>query len=104
MVKVVEEPCTLELTDEQIEKLCTIAEETAREYVLSKVRSNRIEKLNISVEAEGTKPITITVNVDITLSQQMKGFDVQKLANEAVNSAFASAEKYLREQKCHSKK
>jgi len=92
------------ITDEQVEELCTIAEETARKYVLSKVHSNRIEKLNISVEAEGTKPITITVDVDITLSQQMKGFDARRLANEAVKAAFASAEKYMREQACHSTK
>ena len=37
-----------ELTTEQIEELCSITEEAAREYVLSKVPSKRIEKLNIS--------------------------------------------------------
>ena len=90
------------LTDEQVEKLCTIAEETARKHVLSKVRSSRIERLNVSVEAEGTKPITITIDVDVVLSQQIDGFNAQRLANEAVKSAFTSAEKYMREQTCHS--
>ena len=93
-----------ELTTEQIEELCSITEEDAREYVLSKVPSKRIETLNISVEVEGTKPVTLTVEIDIALSPLMKDFDVQKLVDEAVNEAFTSAKKYLRELKCHSKK
>ena len=93
-----------ELTTEQIEELCSITEEAAREYVLSKVPSKRIETLNISVEVEGTKPVTLTVEIDIALSPLMKDFDVQKLVDEAVNEAFTSAKKYLRELKCHSKK
>ena len=93
-----------ELTSEQIEELCSIAEEAAREYVLSKVPSKRIETLNISVEAEGTKPVMLTVEIDIALSPLMKDFDVQKLVDEAVAEAFISGKKYLRELKCHSKK
>ena len=93
-----------ELTTEQIEELCSITEEAAREYVLSKVPSKRIETLNISVEVEGTKPVTLTVEIDVALSPLMKDFDVQKLVDEAVNEAFTSAKKYLRELKCHSNK
>jgi len=100
----VEELGLPELTTEQIEELCSITEEAAREYVLSKVPSKRIETLNISVEAEGTNPVTLTVEIDIALSPLMKDFDVQKLVDEAVTEAFISAKKYLRELKCHSKK
>ena len=93
-----------ELTTEQIEDLCSIAEEVAREHILSKVSPKRIETLNISVEAEGTKPVTLTVEIDIALSPLMKDFDVQKLVDEAVAEAFTFAKKYLREHACHSKK
>lgn len=93
-----------ELNSEQIEELSSIVEKTAREYVLSKVSPKRIETLNISVETEGTKPVTLTVDVDVSLSPLMKDFDVQKLVDEAVREAFTSAENYLRELKCHSKK
>ena len=93
-----------ELTSERIEELCSIAEEAARGYALSKVPSKRIETLNISVEAEGTKTVTLTVEIDIALSPLMKDFDVQKLVDEAVKEAFKSAKKYLEELKCHSKK
>jgi len=102
-VELVEELGLPELTTEQIEELCSITEEAAREYVLSKVPSKRIETLNISVEVEGTKPVTLTVEIDVALSPLMKDFDVQKLVDEAVNEAFTSAKKYLRELKCHSK-
>lgn len=93
-----------ELTNEQIEELCTLAEENARRYVLSKVASKRIETLNISVEANGTKPVVLTVDIDITLSPLLKNHDVQKLVDKAVKEAFKEAEKYLGELKCHSKK
>jgi hypothetical protein len=93
-----------ELTSEQVEELCAIAEKAAREYVTSKVPSKRIETLNISVETEGTKPVTVTIDVDVVLSPLMKDFDVESLVEEAVKEAFASVDKYLRALKCHSKK
>ncbi|MEM3699362.1 MAG: DUF3194 domain-containing protein [Candidatus Bathyarchaeia archaeon] len=93
-----------ELTSEQIEELCTVAENAAREYVTSKVSLKRIETLNISVEVEGTKPVTVTIDIDVVLSPLMKNFDVKGLAEEAVKEAFASVDKYLRALKCHSQK
>ncbi len=93
-----------ELTSEQMGKLCSIAEQAVREYILSKVPSKRIETLNISVEAEGAKPVTLRVDMDIVVSPLMKDFDVQKLVDEAVEGAFDSAEKYLRGLTCHLQK
>jgi hypothetical protein len=100
----VEELGIPELNSNQIEELSSTAEKTAREYVLSKVSSKRIEALNVIVETEGTKPVRLTVEVDVSLSPLMKDFNVQKLVDEAVKEAFTSAENYLRELKCHSKK
>ena len=93
-----------ELTPEHVEELCSKAEEAAREYVLSKVPPKRVETLNISVETEGGKPLTLTVDVEIVLSPLMQEYDVQRLADEAVKEAFKSAEKYLRELKCRLQK
>jgi hypothetical protein len=93
-----------ELTPEQVEELCSIAEEAAREYVLSKVPPKHVETLNISVETDGEKPLTLTVDVEIVLSPLMQEYDVQRLADEAVKEAFKSAEKYLRELKCRLQK
>jgi hypothetical protein len=93
-----------ELKSKQIEELCSIVEKTARQYIISKVSPKRIEALNISVETEGTKPVRLTVDVDVSLSPLMKKFNVQKLVDEAIKEAFTSAENYLRELKCRSKK
>ncbi|MEM2937504.1 MAG: DUF3194 domain-containing protein [Candidatus Bathyarchaeia archaeon] len=93
-----------ELTPEQIEELCTTAEEAARKHVLSRVPAKRVETLNITIETAAEKPLTLTVEVDLALSPLMRDFDAQQLADEAVKKAFAEAEKYLRELKCRSKK
>lgn len=93
-----------ELTSKQVEELCEIAEETAREYILSKVPSRRVSTLNITVDTEGTKPITVSVDVEVTLSPLMKNYNVEELTREATKKAFASAERYLRELTCKSKK
>jgi hypothetical protein len=103
-VKSVEELGIPELNSEQIEELCSIAEEAVRKYVVSKVPLKRIDTLDISVEAEGTRPLKLTVDVDVTLASSMKDSDAQKLVDEAVKEAFTSAEKYLRELKYHSQK
>jgi hypothetical protein len=54
-----------ELTLEQVAELCESAEQSARDYVLSKVSTNRIMVLDVTVDAEGTKPVT--ANVDVTV-------------------------------------
>jgi hypothetical protein len=99
-----EELGTPELADNQREELCLIAEKAARQYILSKVASKNIESLDVSAEAEGTKPLRLEIDVAVTLSPLMKGFNVQKLADEAVIEAFSSVEKHLRELACHSRK
>jgi hypothetical protein len=93
-----------ELTTEQVAQLCTLAEAAARRYVLSKVPSRRIETLNISIEAEGTKPLRMAIDVEVALSPEIRDFDSKELSDEAVKEAFASAEKYLRKLACHSQK
>ena len=55
-----------------------------------------VEKLSISVEADGTKPVNVTVEIDLELSPKMKDFDADKLVNEAVEEAHKTSENYLR--------
>ncbi len=89
-----------ELTSEQVEELCEVAERAAREYILSKVPARRISVLNITVETEGTRPVTVDVDMEINLSSLLKNLDVEKLVKEATKSAFTSVESYLRELAC----
>ena len=88
-----------DLTTEQIETLCSTAEDAARKHVLSKVPSKMVETLNVSVEADGTKPVNLTVEIDLVLSSKMKNFDADALAKEAVKEALNASEKYLRKLK-----
>ena len=95
-MKCVEELGIPDLTTEQIEMLCATAENAARKHILSKVSSKMVEKLNISVEADGTKPVNVTVEIDLALSPKIKDFDADKLVNEAVKEAHKTSENYLR--------
>jgi hypothetical protein len=61
-----------------------------------------VETLEISAEAEGTRPMTLKVDVALMLSPTIKNLDVQKLVDEAVKEAFSSAEKHSRQLACHS--
>ena len=85
-----------DLTTEQIETLCSTAENAARKYILSKTPLKRVEKLNISVEVEGAKPVNVTVEIDLALSSKTKDFDADTLVNEAVKEALVLSESYLR--------
>ena len=93
-----------ELTLEQVEELCERAEQAARKYVLSKIPTSRIATLDVTVDAEGTKPVTVNVDVNVILSPLMKDFNVEALTKEATEKAFAHIEEYLRELRCKSKK
>jgi hypothetical protein len=95
----VEELGIPDLTTKQIEMLCATAENAARKHILSKVPAKMVEKLNISVEADGTKPVNVTVEIDLELSPKMKNFDADKLVNEALKEAHKISENYLRKPK-----
>ena len=86
-----------ELTTEQIEALCLTAENAARKHILAKIPSKMVERLNISVEVDGIKPVNLTVEIDIALSPQMKNLNLDKLVDEAVKEALKVSEKYLRQ-------
>jgi hypothetical protein len=88
-----------ELTEEQIEEACAAAETAARKHIFSKVSAKMVDNLDISVEAEGTKPVNLYVEVDLVLLPEAKGAQEKTLAEEAVAEAFKAIEKYLRKLK-----
>jgi hypothetical protein len=85
-----------ELTTEQIEALCSTAEDAARKYILSKVSKKDIDHLDIIVEAEGSKPVNVTVEINLILTFQTKDVDANALVKEAVNQAHKATENFLR--------
>jgi len=88
-----------ELSSEQIETLCATAENAARKHVLSKVSSKKIDQLEISVEAEGSKPVNVTVEVNLQLDREVKDIDVKELVAEATKAAHKAVEDCLRKLK-----
>ena len=52
-------------SDEEIELICAAAEETARDFLLSRISLKKVEDLNLSVEAVGDKPLSLTVEVAV---------------------------------------
>ena len=85
-----------ELTSEQIENLCSTVENAAREHIFSKVSSKMVEKLNISVEAEGAKPLDMTIDIEAALSPQTKSVALTQLVADAAKEALKAGENYLR--------
>ena len=85
-----------DLTTEQIEAVCQTAENAARKAVLSKVSSKLIETLDIGVEAEGQKPLNLTVEIDLVLKPEAKGVDAKSIVDQAVEQAHKASETYLR--------
>jgi len=92
-----------ELTAEQVEKLCEIGEKAARDYITSKISVRRISALDITIDVEGARPVTVNVEIEIVLSPLMKGYDVNRLVDEAKQRAFNAIEDYLRDIVCKSK-
>ena len=85
-----------ELTTEQTELLCQTAENAAKKHILSKVSNKQIHRLDICVEAEGTKPLTVTVEIDLILTPETKDVDVETLVKEAAAAGQSAAENFLR--------
>jgi hypothetical protein len=85
-----------ELTTEQIELLCSTAEDAAKSFILSKVSAKNLDVLDISVEADGSKPVNVTVEIDLVLTSETKGVDAEALVKEAVDEAHKATENFLR--------
>jgi hypothetical protein len=93
-----------ELTEEQIAAVSQAAEDAARKHIFSKISPKKVESLDITVEAEGTKPVSFTVEVDLKLKPEAGDVDSEALVKEAVKTAFDTVEKNLRNLKCPSTK
>jgi hypothetical protein len=88
-----------ELTDEQFEEVTDAAESAARKHVFSKITQKLVDRLDISIEAEGTKPVNFTVEVDLELLPEAKSVADKALVADAVAEAFKAIEAYLRKLK-----
>ena len=51
------------------------------------------------MEAEGQKPVEVTVEVDLELTPETEGVDAEKLVKEATAKAHGAIENFLRKLK-----
>lgn len=86
-----------ELTTEEVEQICTAAEEAARKHLLSRVPLKRISELDVTVDAVGDKPLV--VNIDVAIELAGSNQDLQGLVDEATDLAFSAGEAKARELK-----
>jgi len=84
-----------ELTTEQIELLCQTTEDAARKHILSKVSGKDVDRLDIAVEVEGTKPVNVTVEINLLLTKTTKAVDPEALVKEAVDAAHRATQTFL---------
>ncbi len=82
-------------TDEEIEAICTAAEEAARRFILYKISLKKLEDLNLSVEAVGDKPLSLSVEIAVETEVGDPKLDVT--IDQATDAAFAAAEAKVRE-------
>ena len=88
------------LNDDQIEDLSQKAEEAARRHILSRISLSEIEKLEISIEAVGTRPVTVTVDIDLGLATASETYRADEIADAAVREAFKAVERFLGGLRC----
>jgi hypothetical protein len=82
-------------TDEEIESICAAAEEAARKFILSKISLKKLEDLDLSIEAVGDKPLSVTV--EAAVETDLGDPELNTIINKATDAAFAAAEAKVRE-------
>ena len=82
-------------TEDEIEAICTAAEEAARRYILSKLSLKKLEDLSLAVEAVGDKPLSL--NVEIAVETEVDDPNLRATIDEATDAAFAAADAKVRE-------
>lgn len=82
-------------TEEEVEQICTAAEEAAKDELFRKVSIKQISELDVTVEAVGDKPLVIDVNVEVELLFDDK--NIQLLVDTATAAAFSAAEMKVKE-------
>jgi hypothetical protein len=99
-VKPLEDVSIPELTEDQIQMIAETAEKRARDYINTKLPKRVILTLEIVIEAEGTKPLLFSIDINLRLFPLTKTYDTQRIVDEASRETFEVIEQNLRELSC----
>ena len=84
------------LDSKTLEEIALLAEKAIEKYLVKRVGKNNLHNLDTGVSMEYNDELTVEIYAQVTLSPLFE--DVKdKLLDEAVNAAFATVEKKLRE-------
>ncbi len=78
-------------SDSEIEKLCSTAEEAVERVLERQIGLKRIEDFQVTMRAEGTKPLRLTIDINLTPSRPLMKLD--SVLSEATDAAFLAAER-----------
>lgn len=99
-MKPLEDVSIPELREDQIRMIAETAEKHARDYINTKLPKRVISTLEIVIEAEGTKPLLFSIDINLRLSSLAKAYDTQRIVDEASRETFEVIEQNLRELSC----
>ena len=74
----------------EIEELCSTAEEAVEHVLEKQIGLKRIDDLQVTMRAEGTKPLRLTIDVSLTPSRHLP--QLGSVLSEATDAAFSAAE------------
>lgn len=82
-------------TEEEIEAVCSAAEEAARQFIQSKLPLKKLEDMEITVEAIGDKPLVL--NVEIAVDMGTDDPSLAGIIENATDAALAAADIKVKE-------
>jgi hypothetical protein len=85
----------LKFSVDQLISLCETAEKIARASIFKRVPKREVRSLDISIEINPSEPITLNVEIGLTLSPVARHVDINALVREAVDNATRVVDKAL---------
>lgn len=92
-----------DLSVEQLEALCEAADRAVRDFVLTQINPRFVDDLDVAVDVDGSGPVTIVVDVSLSLKPSAGKVDVKRLVDAAGDRAFQAVEDRLRDFPCRSR-
>jgi len=75
----------------EIEELCSTAEEAVEHVLEKQIGLKRIDDLQVTMRAEGTKPLRLSIDIYLAPSRPLAQLD--SVLSEATDAAFSAAER-----------
>lgn len=84
------------ISEDNVVELCELAESVVRSHIFSRIPRRQILDLDVTIEADLNEALTITIDIDVTLSPFFQG-NLEEIEEEAIEKAFKIIERRLRE-------